>query len=477
MAEREQVVWLPTPTRRVQVPAPESSTEPGLRASLYTLAIDVGSDTTLLLHQPSGSVDRLPTDLASKVVDDPASLPSEAVEYFLQRGYLTEFSERDEEAQFVRLVADLENARADVFAAPLFSFVTTYSCNLACSYCFQSNTGVREAEERRMSVDTARRFLRVVANAPRHPERNVIELFGGEPLLPSLRPVVEEIVLGVEALGYTVRATTNGTGLHAFLDLLGPTRIAELQISLDGAREYHDQRRIGVGGRPTFDKIWNNLRAAVDRGTFVMVRANLDKRNIDGFVALAEFMDDEGLLDHPCCRLDYIDVKPDPIAPDFGTDVSLSLTDIERFLESKRQEHSVLNKVAGPHEIGTFDDWLTKNFHNAQTRHCGAVTNNVYFSPDGLVYSCHETAGRPEYAIGEIKGDEILYNSTADHWRSRRVDNLRACRRCPYALTCSGGCAARTDILREPGQHFCDDFDSKFRSVLRRQYQATHSPS
>jgi len=477
MAQMEQVVWLAAPARRKPEQPAESSTVPGLRASLYALGVDVGGDTTLLLHQPSGSVDRLPSDLAAQILQRPSSLPIEAVEYFTRRGYLTELSERDEEAQFVRLVEELETARSDVFAAPLFSFVTTYSCNLACSYCFQSNTGVREAEERRMTVETARRFLRVVAKAPRHPERNVIELFGGEPLLPSLRPVVEEIVLDVEALGYTVRATTNGTGLDAYLDLLGPSRIAELQISLDGSREFHDRRRIGVGGKPTFDKIWKNIRSAVDAGTFVMIRANLDKRNLAGFADLAEFLDEQGYLEHPRCRLDYIDVKPDPIAPDYGKDYSVSLAEIEDTLQFQRDDHPVLNKVAGPHEIGSFDEWLSKTFHNMQTRHCGAVTNNVYFSPDGLIYSCHETAGRPEFAIGKVEGDDIVYNSSADHWRSRRVDKLRACRRCPYALTCSGGCAARTDILCEPDQHFCDDFDSKFRSVLRRQYQATLSHS
>ena len=446
--------------------------EPRLRRSLYSLSIEVEDGVSLLLHQPSGSVDQLPSELAQQVIERPSALPDEATQYFLERGYLTYLPEHEEEQEFAALVAQIEEGRADFQAAPLFSFITTYSCNLACSYCFQANTGVREAPERRMGLDAARRFLKVVESAPRHPQRSVVELFGGEPLLPTLRPVVEEIVLAVEKWGYVTRATTNGTGLHAYMDLLGPTRIAELQISLDGSSEFHDKRRIGLAGKPTFHQIWVGIRQAIERGTKVMIRANLDRRNLEGFVKLVEFVDGEGLLDNPLCEIHYIDVQPDPVAPDFGLDVGLPLAEIEAYLQEASQEFPILNKIAAPHEIGTFQEWLASNFQTPQTRHCGAVTNNIYFSPDGLVYSCHETAGRPEMAIGTVEGAEIRYNSSADHWRSRRVDNLKQCRRCPYALTCSGGCAARTDILNEPHQSYCDGFDAKFRSVIRRQYLA-----
>lgn len=443
-----------------------------LRRSHYTLAVDVEEDISLLLHQPSGSVDRVPSDLANLVLDDPASLDPEAAAYFEQRGYLTRLSPRAEERKFLNLVDAIECEHAEAFAAPLFSFVTTYSCNLTCSYCFQSNTGVRSQPERTMTVEAAREFLKVVESAPKHHSRSVVELFGGEPLLPKLRPVVEEIVLNVEKWGYTVRATTNGTGLHAYLDLLGPSRISELQISLDGSRRFHDRRRVGAAGKPTFDVIWSGIVEALARGTRVMIRANLDRRNLEGFVELVEFVEAEGYLDHPLCEIHYVDVQPDPIAPDFGQDVFLPLATIEQYLADASEDHPVLRKIKAPHEIGSFDDWLVSNFHRASTRHCGAVTNNVYFSPDKLVYSCHETAGRPELATGRVEDGQLMFNRTAANWRSRRVDNLPRCRRCPFALTCSGGCAARTDILSEPDQSYCNGFDTKFRSVLKRQYQA-----
>lgn len=447
----------------------------GVRRSLYALNVDVGEGVSLLMHQPTGAVDELPSDLASSVVTAPELLPPEAVEYFVARGYLTRLTEAEEEAEFAELVQRVEDDHMSQFSAPLFSFITAYSCNLSCSYCFQANTGVRASDTRTMTVEAARQFLKVVEQSPKHPDRSVIELFGGEPLLPKLREVVELIVLSVEKMSYRVRATTNGTGLNTYLDLLGPTRISELQVSLDGPREVHDSRRVGLSKKPTFDLIWHGVREAVSRGTKVLIRANLDRRNFEAFPALVEFIADEGLLGCSLLEIHYINVRSDPVAPDFGGGHEMRLDEIEAYLANETQRHPFLAQIAAPHEIGTFNDWLSKNFQNPSTRHCGAVTNNVYFSPDGLVYSCHETAGRPEFAIGEVIDGQLLYNRTAQRWRSRRVDNIAACRRCPHALTCSGGCAARTDILNEPHQSYCDGFDAKFRAVLQRQYRASKS--
>lgn len=447
------------------------------RCSFYTLVVDLGEGRALVMHQPNGRVDEMPIKYARQIECCADEMPADLRAYAEAAGYLTRMSEAEEEAWFVRRVQELEQSTETMFAAPLFSFVTTYSCNLACSYCFQANTGMRTAPVRQMSVDVARECLEVVRNAPRHRQRAVVELFGGEPLLPNLREVVELIVLECESMGYITRATTNGTHLHRFADLLGPNRIAELQISIDGSREYHDQRRIPINGQPTFDTIWANIKMAIAAGTRVMVRANLDRRNLEGFVALAEFLDAEDFLDHPLGELHYVDVQPDPIAPDYGLNTAVPLAEIERYLREAAQQHPVLNKIAAPAEVGTFDDWVSMNFHHPRTRHCGAVTNNIYFAPDKRTYSCHETAGREELSIGEIRDGTLYENDSAANWRSRRVDNLPGCRRCPYALTCSGGCAARTDITSQPDQSYCNGFDDTFKNLLVRQYHASNSPT
>lgn len=234
-----------------------------LRRSFYTLVVDLGDGRALVMHQPHGRVDEMPIEYARQLECCAEEMPADLRSYAEEVGYLTRMSQAEEEAWFVQRVQQLEEANGAMFASPLFSFVTTYSCNLACSYCFQANTGMRSAPTRQMSLEVAQECLEVVRNAPRHNQRAVVELFGGEPLLPNLREVVDLIVRECETMGYITRATTNGTHLHRFADLLGPTRIAELQISLDGAREYHDRRRIPINGQPTFDTIWTNIKMAI----------------------------------------------------------------------------------------------------------------------------------------------------------------------------------------------------------------------
>ena len=71
-----------------------------------------------------------------------------------------------------------------------------------------------------------------------------IALYGGEPLLKENRDIVEYIVRKGCEKGYKFHALTNGYDLDAFVDLLSPELIYKLQITIDGTRDFHNQKRI-----------------------------------------------------------------------------------------------------------------------------------------------------------------------------------------------------------------------------------------
>jgi uncharacterized protein len=59
--------------------------------------------------------------------------------------------------------------------------------------------------------------------------------FGGEPLAAANKPLIEYIVRRASEMGPAAfGAVTNGTDLDAYVDLLGPSRISSLQVTLDG---------------------------------------------------------------------------------------------------------------------------------------------------------------------------------------------------------------------------------------------------
>ncbi|MGR5874196.1 radical SAM protein [Bacillus pacificus] len=127
-------------------------------------------------------------------------------------------------------------------------------------------------------------------------------LYGGEPLLPTTRKTVEQVVKrGIEEYGFRMYAITNGTFLHEFLDFLEPYKENwdYFQISIDGPKHIHDQRRITAGGTGTFDRIAANISLALERGFAVGLRTNVNKDNLAYVKELATFIEDQHWNTYP----------------------------------------------------------------------------------------------------------------------------------------------------------------------------------
>ncbi|WP_068165716.1 radical SAM/SPASM domain-containing protein [Rhodococcus phenolicus] len=445
------------------------------RVSHFTKWIHLAGDRYLLMNHPRNVLMFTSSPLVEALdagrLDD---ISADVRNRLLAQGYLTDLAPADEDAWITGRIDDLENYYAAAGEPKNYCFITTYRCNLSCSYCFQSNAEQRIVTNRMLSLADAEAGLQVMENEtatvdPGTPRSRVL-LFGGEPLLPRQREVVETIVRGCQRLGYSLEATTNGYFLEKFEDLLGPSLIEHLQISLDGPPEIHNTRRIPVNGAPTFDKIWRNIQRALDKGCTISLRCNLDRRNLDGFVKLAEFLEAEGTLDHPGLDLRYSRVVPDFESRDAVADVALDYDELESHLLDAIETHPVLKKVPAPSDIHDLATWMQRRFPTKTSRHCGAVQRNVYFGPDREIYPCHETVGKVELSIGVYRDGEIRYNSSRSKWTDRRPDQLTMCRRCPYILVCAGGCAAHVDLDGEPLQSNCEGFDAKYSLAVQRAY-------
>lgn len=450
------------------------------RLSHFTKWIQLTGDRYLLMNHPRNVMMFAAAPIISALrTGSFASLPPGILDRLLTQGYLTGLS-HDAEDEWIRgRIDDLEESYVEAGEPKNYCFITTYRCNLSCSYCFQSNDQQRIVTNRMLSVLDAEAGLQVMSTdsaalSPDRPRPRVL-LFGGEPLLPSQRDVVDTIVRGCRDLGYSLEATTNGYFLELFDDLLGPGLIEHLQISLDGPPEIHNVRRIPLSGAPTFEKMWRNIQLALAKGCTVSLRCNIDRRNIEGFVQLAEFLDAEGVLDHPRLDLRYSRVVPDFDSLDAAADVGLDYDELESFLIESMTTHPVLRKVAAPEDIQDFGTWIGRRFPTKTSRHCGAVQRNAYFGPGREVYPCHETVGKVDLSIGVYRDGTIQYNESQARWTDRRPDRLSTCRRCPYILVCAGGCAAHVDLDNEPLKSNCEGFDAKYSLAVQRAYLGDNS--
>jgi len=382
-------------------------------------------------------------------------------QYTKEVGYLTEAAEEDEIAWFSGRVQSIEDLDKNSKAA-IVSVIPTNTCNFACSYCFQANTGMRNLQDRHFEEEQAPAVISMIDSLLQHRGVNHLELFGGEPLLPKTLPFVRRIVLAGEERGLPTRVTTNGFHLGMFRELLGKTRIHDLQISLDGSPEEHDKRRIPLSGAPTFDRILENILLAIAQGASVFIRPNIDARNISSIPKLVAVLRERGLLDSEQVKFQCVSVVPDPLTPDHGQGHTIPQSQVDDAVAE------ALGTTPAPNALSRLlSQWMARPLTYA----CGAPNRNVYLSPEGAVYNCHELVGRPEAAIGNFsRSGALKLLPVAASWSGRRIDHLENCRRCPLAYAHGGGCAARMSVASLGRFGNCGDFPEEFESQVRNAY-------
>jgi uncharacterized protein len=206
------------------------------------------------------------------------------VEYLAERGYLVRKGV-DEFRQFQKLFGQ-EHYRTDALELILLA---SEDCNFRCTYCYEDFArGTMIPQVREGIKNLVRKRVKKL-------NRFQVSWFGGEPLygweaVEDLAPFFVEIADEHE-VPYFSNMTTNGYLLTPDVaEKLLSWRIRHFQITLDGLPEHHDHSRVGRDGSPTFERIFENLKALAQREDkfSVLLRVNFDRTNAGG---LTEFVD------------------------------------------------------------------------------------------------------------------------------------------------------------------------------------------
>lgn len=480
-----------------------------VRTSSYVIYVDLpdAREEMLLVHAYTGAYDRVsrrtatyvrsleprhaPRPLYGEWSPEPpcpageVALPSEETLARLhKRGYLTRMTSEEEEAYFCHIAGTLH--QISLRQRPAYVLMPTYQCNLRCAYCFQDHMRTDPSYShllRTMTRDMIDRifkgmaFIESVHSLPEGSQGRAITLFGGEPLLRESRPIIEYILQRAkESPDPFIAAISNATELDAYRDLLGPQGIRAIQITLDGPPDEHDRRRIYADGSGSFARIADNISMALDCGTAISLRMNIDRQNIAHLPQLADEFVRRGWTQY---SLFSSYVAPVHAANENvnakSTFDSWELTEAVKALEV---EHPVVSHI-GSHDRSMTDQarQLFDKRHDPlpgfKANFCGAHNTMYVIDAFGDIYACWERTGDPSLRVGRIvESGEVQMNSGLMHlWRSRSVISNSVCRKCRYATYCGGGCA----ILAEADHgtlfaNHCDGFAKRFRASIATAY-------
>ncbi|MDD3078880.1 MAG: radical SAM protein [Paludibacter sp.] len=354
---------------------------------------------------------------------------------FTAQGYLTD--EAKEKRAFKMAYLDFTEKR-EADETQLF-FVPNYSCNFACSYCYQEGYEPVKQTLNKDIIDAFFDYIKVEFAG----KRKYVTVFGGEPLLPgeNQRKLIAYFLQKANEFRLDVAFVTNGYTLAEYVELLKTASIREVQVTLDGTQEIHDSRRYMKGKLPTFDKIVTGVDACLEAGININLRMVVDKENIDNLADLSRFAIDRGWTKSSLFKtqigrnyeLHFCNSTPDRLfdrATLYGHIYEL-MKKHPYIAEFYKPAYSIAKYIS---ENGALPTPLFDS--------CPACKTEWAFDYTGTIYSCTATVGKKGEELGTFYPKVTKNENIIEEWQSRDITTIEKCKTCDVALACGGGCAS-----------------------------------
>ena len=396
------------------------------------------SENYFIINLLTGNADILSVDDARKVemiksgkkTDDDGFM-SELIE----KGYLIDETEetRIYRERYLDFIDSRDKDEIQIF------FVTNYSCNFACTYCYQDQyTNPVQG----LSTEVIDTFFSYVSRefAGR---KKYITIFGGEPLLnsPKQKELISQILERSVESDLEVSFVTNGYFLEEYSQILEKGKIREIQVTLDGTEKVHNRRRFLKGGDGTFNKIVRGIDSCLENKIDINLRMVIDKENISNLPELAQFAIDKGWTKSAFFKsqmgrnyeLHHCQSDPDKLFDRVAIfEAIYELTKVHpHILEFYKPAYSIAKFIS---ENGDLPDPLFDS--------CPACKTEWAFDYTGQIYSCTATVGKSEESLGTFYPAVTRRDSIIEEWEKRDVTSIPECKDCPVRLACGGGCGS-----------------------------------
>lgn len=326
----------------------------------------------------------------------------------------------------------------------LLTILPTFGCNLGCDYCF---VGKKSGAMNRERQDQLIAFVSERFSSQQFPNM-AVDWFGGEPLLAlGAIEYLSQAFLDLCSrydTGYSAQVITNGTMISdKAVEVMTHCGVDRLQITLDGLREIHDQRRPSkLRVLSSFEQTILGLEKALSKFV-IRLRINVDKHNLEDAWRLLEFFAAQGWLGTDKTFYPYL-ARISPFT-DACAAVATEVCTIDEFQETNIQWMKRLHDYGVPVAFQGLYQFPEPKLYN-----CGAIGSNGFiFNPNGEIHKCGLAVDDSNEAIGML-GEELDVNhSNAAKWKEWSPFANPVCRDCEFLPSCLGGCPRNQMHMRE----------------------------
>lgn len=343
-------------------------------------------------------------------------------------------SEIDKQVPFIHSKRVVEGDELSLY------IVTTMSCNLTCSYCFENDKDRKPSLSSEYDGKKIVNFILDELNFKKYKSLDIC-FTGGEPLynFQFIRNLCETLD---EKLAIPISYTliTNGTiftnKIMSFLDCHN----FAIQVSFDGDEHYHNLERCNRLGKGTYHRIINNLSVMLEKykNLSIQARVNISKRNYISIQKL--FLDLKKYTEFENFNLyfDFVAVPNDSILYiDSETKKKICL-DLLLFLSKEN--------IPYYHDLKIGGYCMFKN------------QDSLTIHANGNLYKCYSLVGNENYQLGSI--GQVTNELTG-------LGSMCPYKDCAYYEFCYGGCPFNTFVNNGKMERDCQfDYLEWFHKIV-----------
>lgn len=331
-------------------------------------------------------------------------------------------------------------------------FVLSYNCNFACPYCYEGKDKPKLLMTREM-VDQIFAINRQVKR---------IGFFGGEPLLPKNKEIIHYIISKASSdVEYSV--ITNGYYLDDFFDTFTNIKTKNIQVTLDGSENIHNQTRKLLNGEKTYERIVSGIERYVQNGLPVTIRMNISENNIEDCFAEK----------HRIQETDWGKKVRFELQPLFQTEADpmrnlYSKLFLENESATATSENQILNKLL------PISNFLYRGVPlKPVIKACDRDGQARFYDALGNVYNCILAVGTEKKSIGTYY-PEISTKSKS--FMTRDITTVEKCNNCQYSLFCGGGCPNAIPDAADVFSPNCAAFQRELELIIPLVYKMRYAP-